>query len=194
MAHRNVEIKARCGDPESVRRVLRRCGAEFRGTDRQRDTYFHCASGRLKLRQGNIERSLIHYRREDRPGPKQAEVTLCRAPPDPDLEAVLAAALGVRVVVTKTREIYFIGNVKFHLDDVDRLGWFVEIEAIDAGGRLGPEALHAQCRRYMELLGIRRADLLSASYGEMLSAEQGAAGGLTPPRSRSSGPPAGPRR
>ncbi len=194
MAHRNVEIKARCGDPQAVRGVLRRCGAEFRGTDRQRDTYFHCPGGRLKLRQGNIERSLIHYRREDRPGPKQAEVTLYRPPPDPDLEAVLAAALGVRVVVTKTREIYFIGNVKFHLDDVDRLGWFVEIEAIDADGRFGPEALHAQCRRYMRLLGIRRGDLLSASYAEMLSGEQGAAGGLTPPRSRPSGPPAGPPR
>lgn len=168
MSHLNVEIKARCDDPGRVRSVLAERNADFRGTDHQVDTYFHCPTGRLKLRQGNIENSLIHYDRPEKPGPKQAAVTLYHPRPDPALKAVLTEALGVRVVVRKTREIYFIDNVKFHIDTVEGLGNFVEVEAIDTAGDIGPEKLLAQCREYMTLLGIKRRDLVSASYSDML--------------------------
>ena len=169
MSHLNVEIKARCEDPDRVRAVLIERKADARGTDHQVDTYFHCAHGRLKLREGNIERALIHYDREDQAGPKRAAVTLCHLPRDPELKAALVAALGVRVVVVKTREIYFIGNVKFHIDAVEGLGSFVEIEAIDAAGDIGPGKLRAQCDEYMALLGIARNDLVTCSYSDMLA-------------------------
>ncbi len=172
MGHLNVEIKARCRRPEEVRRILAERGACFKGTDRQVDTYFPCRSGRLKLRQGNIENALIHYDRPDGPGPKPAKVTLYRPRPDPALRDVLEKALGVRVVVRKKREIYFIENVKFHIDEVDGLGQFVEIEAIDQSGRLGRERLTAQCRAFMELLGIRQQDLIEGSYSDMLLRRQ----------------------
>ena len=168
MSHLNVEIKARCNRPDAVRRILRQRGADFKGTDRQVDTYFRCRSGRLKLREGNIENSLIHYDRADEPGPKEARVWLCRLRPDPALRELLSRALGVRTVVRKTREIYFIDNVKFHIDDVEGLGGFVEIEAIDLAGALGREAMHAQCREYQELFGIRQEDLVADSYSDML--------------------------
>ncbi|HUU21246.1 MAG TPA: class IV adenylate cyclase [Phycisphaerae bacterium] len=168
MSHLNVEIKARCSDPDRVRRVLTEHGAAFHGTDRQVDTYFHCAQGRLKLREGNIEYALIHYDRPDHPGPKEAHVTLYHPPRDSALKQVLLRAFGVKVVVEKTREIYFADNVKFHIDDVDGLGGFIEIEAIDADGALGPDALHAQCRHYMDLFGIDPADLVDASYSDLL--------------------------
>ena len=148
MAHVNVEIKAACDEPARIRRILRSRGADFRGIDHQVDTYFRVPNGRLKLREGNIENSLIHYDRADEPGPKEARVWLCRLRPDPALRELLSRALGVRTVVRKTREIYFIDNVKFHIDDVEGLGGFVEIEAIDLAGALGREAMHAQCREY----------------------------------------------
>jgi adenylate cyclase class 2 len=168
MSHLNVEIKARCARPDEVRRLLAERKAVFKGTDRQVDTYFHCPAGRLKLREGDIESALIHYRREDVCGPKDALVTLYRTRPDPALKEVLTSALGVRTVVTKTREIYFIGNVKFHIDEVEGLGRFVEIEAIDEAGAVGREMLHDQCRQYMRLFGIRPEDLIACSYGDML--------------------------
>jgi adenylate cyclase class 2 len=168
MAHLNVEIKARCDDPDGVRRALLERNADFRGTDHQVDTYFNCPAGRLKLREGNIENSLIHYDRPDAAGPKEAVVTLYHPRPDPALKDVLTKALGVRVVVSKRREIYFIGNVKFHIDDVEGLGCFVEIEAIDETGRIGAKNLRAQCRQYMKLFGIRPDVLISSSYGDML--------------------------
>ena len=167
MSHLNVEIKARCGRAGEIRRTLMRRSAICKGTERQVDTYFRCPSGRLKLREGNIENALIHYDRPEEAGPRRAVVTLYRAAPDPALKQALTEALGVLVVVRKTREIYFIDNVKFHVDEVEGLGSFVEIEAIDETGAIGAESLAQQCREYMELLGIRAEDLIGCSYSDM---------------------------
>jgi adenylate cyclase, class 2 len=77
----------------------------------------------------------------------------------------------VRVVVDKQREIYFLGNVKFHIDTVQRLGNFMEIEARDPDGIISREQLHEQCTHYMCLFGIEQKDLLSESYSDMLLQE-----------------------
>ena len=109
----NSEIKARCADQEAVRHYLREHGADFKGTDHQIDTYFDVPEGRLKLRQGPIENNLIFYQRADTDGPKQSTINLSPVAPDSTIGEVLTAALGVRVIVDKQREIYFIDNVKF---------------------------------------------------------------------------------
>lgn len=165
---RNVEIKARCGDPSPIRSFLLSRGADFRGTDHQRDIYFHVPSGRLKLRRGNIENALIRYQRPDLAGPKTSEVTLCPITDGAPLEMILDDVLGTRVVVDKQREIYFIGNVKFHIDWVEGLGGFVEIEAIDDSNRFSIEELQAQCQSYLQAFGIQPDDLLSDSYSDMI--------------------------
>jgi adenylate cyclase class 2 len=170
--HLNVELKARCADPGRVRRVLAEAGADFRGTDAQRDVYFAAAAGRLKLRRGTIERSLVFYRRADRAETRRSEVTMARLegldPPALDaLEATLAAALGVRAVVAKSREIRFVDNVKFHLDEVPGLGTFVEIEAIDLDGTRGEERLRAQCEAWRARLGIAGEDVVAFSYADV---------------------------
>lgn len=168
MTHLNVEIKARCTDPDAVRAVLSSRGARYAGTDRQTDTYFRVPNGRLKLREGQIENALIHYQRKDQAGPKRSEVSLYPAQPGSNLKQVLTTALGLLVVVDKTREIYFIDNVKFHIDVVKGLGSFVEIEAIDAGGTIGETHLRRQCHLYLDLFGITAADLLERSYSDLL--------------------------
>jgi len=165
---RNVEIKARCDDPSPVRDRLRAEGADFRGTDHQRDSYYRVPAGRLKLRQGNIEKAVIRYHRPDQSGPKTSEVLLAPVVHDEALARILADALGLLVVVDKVREIYFIGNVKFHIDSVGGLGRFVEIEAIDASGDIPREELERQCHHYMQAFGIREPDLVSESYSDML--------------------------
>ncbi|MHB9031826.1 MAG: class IV adenylate cyclase [Anaerolineae bacterium] len=168
MAHINIEIKARSSRHAEIRGILQAHKARFAGLDHQVDTYFKVNSGRLKLREGQIENALIYYRREDTAGPKLAEVLLYRANPAADLKAILSLALGILVVVDKQREIYFIDNVKFHLDTVANLGTFAEIEAIDADGSIGEPLLRQQCQRYLELFGINPADLVSCSYSDLL--------------------------
>ncbi|MEM8892701.1 MAG: class IV adenylate cyclase, partial [Bacteroidota bacterium] len=159
----NIEIKARTERTDEIRQILHDKGADAKGTDHQTDTYFNCENGRLKLRQGNIEYSLIHYLRENQAGPKASQVSLYRPQPDPNLKEVLVAAYGIWKEVVKAREIFFIENVKFHLDTVEKLGTFVEIEAIDRDGSIGEEKLLLQCEHYMELFGIKEEDLLSTS-------------------------------
>lgn len=168
MSFLNIEIKARCKNIDRIRNVLNQQNAIFKGKDNQIDTYFHCNSGRLKLREGNIEHHLIHYYREQMAGPKKSIVTLYRPQPNSTLKEILTKSLGILVVVDKKREIYFINNVKFHIDIVEGLGPFVEIEAIDSTGDIGEEQLRDQCQNYMKLFRIQPVDLIDISYSDML--------------------------
>lgn len=163
-----IEIKARCDDHGPIRQFLQENEADFRGTDHQVDTYFLVPQGRLKLRAGNIENTLIHYDRGDQADPKLSQVTLYRCPPQTTLIDVLTNALGVKVVVDKLREIYFIENVKFHLDRVQQLGSFVEIEAIDDTETIDESELLVQCHKYMDHFGIQDEDLIAVSYSDLL--------------------------
>jgi len=168
MEHLNIEIKAHCCDHERIRFILKENGAKFVGVDHQIDTYFNVNNGRLKLREGNIENHLIHYSREDIAGPKQSNITLFESDPNSALKDILIKSLSVLIVVDKKREIYWIDNVKFHLDKVEGLGTFIEIEAISENLDIGREQLLAQCNHYLRLFGINDSDLLSISYSDML--------------------------
>lgn len=168
MAHLNVEIKARTDRAEEIKAILEEQHAKFVGIDHQVDTYFKVPKGRLKLRQGNIEKTLIHYQRPNESGPKQSQVSLHHPQADESLKDVLMNALDVLVVVDKQRAIYFIDNVKFHVDRVQGLGEFVEIEAIDIDGTIGLDHLHDQCEHYIKLLGINSRDLIHQSYSDLL--------------------------
>lgn len=164
----NVEIKARCEDPDRIRRILKEHNAEYKGEDRQIDTYFAVPEGRLKLREGTIENNLIFYRRADTKDPRSSSIDLMAVRDTGSLKSLLSNALKVNVVVDKKREIYFIDNVKFHIDTVDGLGNFVEIEAIDRTGDFSEQALKEQCEYYMELFSIREEDLEAKSYSDLL--------------------------
>lgn len=164
----NIEIKARCDNPQKIERILEKYEADFIGLDHQVDTYFNAKHGRLKLREGNIENALIHYFRNDQEGPKSSEVLLYKSKPDNTLKEVLTEALGILTVVDKQRNIFFIENVKFHIDEVKCLGSFVEIEAIDKEGSIGKSKLEEQCNYYLNLLEIRDSDLIKNSYSDML--------------------------
>src|SRR5690348_10216730 len=107
----SYEFKARLKDEQRVRAALNEVHARFTGTDHQVDTYFRVPSGRLKLREGIIENSLIFYRRTDARRTRQSNVRLVELPPDNGVREVLSAALGVLATVNKRREIYFAGNV-----------------------------------------------------------------------------------
>lgn len=167
MQHTIVEFKARCADHDSIRKKLKQKAARFVGTDHQVDTYFRVPGGRLKLREGNIENSLIFYSREDRAGTKQSNVTMTTVPSGTDIKTVLAEALGVNVVVDKRREIYFVGNVKIHLDEVVGLGTFIEVEAIGSSDER--EKLQQQCDEFLRDFEVRQVDLVAESYSDLLA-------------------------
>ncbi len=164
----NVEIKAKCKNPASIKEILESQQADFKGVDHQIDTYFKVPNGRMKFREGNIENSLIHYDRPNQAGPKKSNYILYHPQADSSLKQLLTQANGVLVVVDKLRSIYFIKNVKFHVDEVENLGSFMEIEAIDSDGSIGEEKLLEQCQFYLNLFGIQEEDLIDHSYSDLL--------------------------
>lgn len=169
MSFLNVEIKARCQQPDHIRQYLQDHQTDYKGCDHQCDTYFKVAHGRLKLREGNIENNLIYYERNNQQGPKDSFFKLVKVEDAAGLKDALTKANGIKTVVEKKREIYYIANVKFHIDEVPGLGSFVEIEA---GNILAPSLtqldLKAQCDHYMQAFGIEEQDLVAVSYSDMM--------------------------
>lgn len=168
MSFINIELKARTEKADHIRQYLLNRGAEFRGIDRQTDTYFNVPNGRLKLREGNIENNLIWYQRNDQAGPKQSDFILTPVADAASLKQTLTNSLGIKVTVVKKREIYFIGNVKFRVDQLDGLGTFVEVEASNKTEDLPVEKLQEQCEYYRKAFEIRDEDLLQYSYSDMM--------------------------
>ncbi len=164
----NIEIKAKSADQNMVLQILKQLRADFKGIDIQKDTYFKVRQGRLKIREGNIEQGLIYYHRPDSPTPKKSEVIIHRSGSYKELKEILIKLLGVRVIVEKKREIYYIDNVKIHLDEVKQLGAFVEIEAQGNPDKVCEEDLLKQCFLYMDLFKIKQADLIAGSYSDLI--------------------------
>lgn len=174
MSHVLSEIKASCANPDEIRQILLKHNARFVGKDHQIDTYFVVPSGRLKLREGDIENTLIFYDRVEVKGIKQSFVKLYHPPKDvAALKIILEKSMDVLVVVDKVREIYFIDNVKFHIDQVQGLGSFMEIEAIGKEGEYTEEELSAQCQQYIALLQVDSKDFIAHSYSDLIMAKKG---------------------
>jgi adenylate cyclase class IV len=166
----NVEIKARVADlPELERRVARISDGPSELL-RQEDTFFHVSSGRLKLRsEGPNRGELIYYERTGTRGPMQSDYHITPTTDPAGLAAVLAAAHGVRGVVRKKRQLYLAGNTRIHLDDVEGLGSFLELEVVLAPGQ--DRALgEARAAELMCKLGIEAADLIDVAYIDLLEA------------------------
>ena len=168
MSYLNVEIKARTNTPGKIRQYLIAHGASYKGLDEQTDTYFNSPHGRLKLREGNIENNLIYYERENQAGPKQSHFQLVKVPDASGLKNVLTQSMGIKVIVKKKREIYYIDNVKFHIDEVPGLGSFIEIEAGNILADLSKDQLQEQCDFYLKEFGVGENELVEVSYSDML--------------------------
>jgi predicted adenylyl cyclase CyaB len=173
----NFEFKARLTNEPRVREVLKRLNARFIGTDHQIDTYFRVPSGRLKVREGRLENALIFYRRSNIRRARKSAVELMLLPRRNSLRAILASAVGTLAVVDKRREIYFVKNVKIHLDRVRQLGNFLEVEAISRSG--DAKKIQSQARQVQELFGITTKDIVAESYSDLILAKNLRSAGMT---------------
>ena len=168
MTHLNIEFKAKANDIKALEEKLLSVNPQFIGEDHQKDTYYNVNTGRLKLREGNIENALIWYHREDVSGAKQSDILLYKHAPDEALKNILIKLHGVKIIIDKIRKIYFVENVKFHFDRVEGLGTFVEVEAIDSTGEIGIEKLKEQCNFYINFFEIKTEDFMKKSYSDMM--------------------------
>jgi predicted adenylyl cyclase CyaB len=165
---RNVEIKARLRDAAAVRRRAEELAGGLPEVIAQTDTFFHAPHGRLKLREfANGAGELIHYERPDAAGPKESRYTVARVERADPLRRALTDALGIRCVVRKTRTLLMVGQTRIHLDQVEGLGAFLELEVV-----LRPEQDAADGERIagdlMRRLGIEAGNLVAGAYADLL--------------------------
>jgi adenylate cyclase class IV len=167
---RNIEIKARI---DSVEALLAKAQALADGPPQaiaQDDTFFTCPQGRLKLRDfGDGQGELIHYWRADAVGPKLSDYV--RAPTDDPaaLREALTRALGVIGRVRKTRRLLLAGQTRIHLDRVEGLGEFIELEVVLRDGQAEPEGM-AIAEALLTQLGVQPAQRLAGAYLDLLGA------------------------
>jgi len=165
---KNIEIKARCEDWKLIRKRLKELPARLEGVDTQVDTFFRVAEGRLKLRESSLYGALlIPYLRSDTKGPKASEYTLIQTPEAFKTKRLLSRILGLRGVIEKKREIYIYKNVRVHLDQVKKLGAFIEFEAV-VSPHDNESASHSNIDFLMNYLRIKEKDLISGAYSDIL--------------------------
>jgi homotetrameric cytidine deaminase len=170
---RNVELKGRDPDPAATLAAALAAGAQDHGVLPQRDTYFAAREGRLKLREQDAGAELIAYERADRADARESAYTLVPIPDAAALRAALDASLGTVVEVVKRRRLLICDDVRIHLDQVDGLGDFVELEAVaPPGSDLAAE--HAKVAELRGALGLSDDRVVAQGYAALLL-EAGAA-------------------
>ena len=164
---RNVEIKARVEDPSAL--LARVSAIAERGPFeiRQDDTFFACPNGRLKLRElAPSEGQLIFYERADSAGPKVSTYFISPTSEPATLRHALASALGVTGRIRKRRLLFLTGPTRIHLDEVEGLGHFIELEVVLADDE-SVEAGERVAYGLMHQLGILPRSLLTGAYVDL---------------------------
>lgn len=165
---RNVEIKARISSVEAL--VPRVAALADQGPIEieQDDTFFVCERGRIKLRAlSATEGQLIFYRRANQAGPKESRFVISPTASPDSLRDALALAYGSAGRVRKHRTLYLVGRTRVHLDRVESLGHFLELEVVLADGE-SPDAGVKEARALMTALGLGDDQLIDGAYVDLL--------------------------
>jgi adenylate cyclase, class 2 len=165
---RNLEAKFRIVDVRQARARAEAIGFALSATLVQRDTFFAVTQGKLKLREEAEGAALIHYRRVHQGVLEVSDYEIVPVTDPAPLHAMLTGTLGVIAEIHKVRMLLMRRNVRLHLDRVEGLGSFGEIEAVVAAEE-APEIYRAEVDGILAALQIAPADLIGESYFELMS-------------------------
>jgi predicted adenylyl cyclase CyaB len=166
----NVEIKVAVADLATLRAAIERIGARWGETQEQIDRYYVVGGAeRLKLRTINGHMAqMIRYARPEIAAARTSTYEITPVRDDGAGQCLVPKGPPV-VTVRKRREIWLRDNVRFHLDRVEGLSTFLELEAV-------VDAMHdeATCRAQVDeivaALGLDPATFIRASYADLLTA------------------------
>ena len=169
-AARNVEVKARISSIDELLPRARAIAGQAPQLIVQDDSFFACPHGRLKLRDfGDGRGELIQYRRADTQGPKTSTYVRSPTTSPATLRDALARALGVLGRVRKQRWLLLAGRTRIHLDRVEGLGDFLELEVVLAKGEDEAAGL-AEAQALLARLGIEERQLVRGAYVDLIAA------------------------
>jgi predicted adenylyl cyclase CyaB len=165
---RNVEIKARIESVEALAPRVAALADQGPIEIEQDDTFFVCERGRIKLRAFSAaEGQLIFYRRANQAGPKESRFVVSPTAAPDSLRDALTLAYGRAGRVRKHRTLYLVGRTRVHLDRVESLGHFLELEVVLAEGE-SPDAGVKEARALMTALGLADEQLIEGAYVDLL--------------------------
>jgi predicted adenylyl cyclase CyaB len=166
---RNIEIKAHIDSVEALAAKVVGLADEGPIEIAQDDTFFHCDSGRLKLRVfSNGTGELIYYRRANQLGPKESFYVLAPTSAPDSLRESLSLAYGQVGRVRKHRVLFLVGRTRVHLDKVEQLGHFLELEVVLADDEPSDAGVH-EARELMERLDVKPYQLIEDAYVDLLA-------------------------
>lgn len=169
---RNIELKWRCADLERVRRAAHELGARDAGLIHQDDTFFSAPKGRLKLRDfGNGTGELIAYVRADTAEARASDYQISGTSQPGTLRTVLRYALGEAGRVVKRRHLFLFEHTRIHLDEVEGLGTFVELETVVS--EQSEELAREELDRITRALGLDAEERLAPAYVDLLRSDEG---------------------
>ena len=165
---KNIEIKSPLADRPDTEERLRSLGAKLEWTRRQVDTFFNSPSGWLKLREvEGCQSELISYRRSiEDSGPRESDYHILRSDEPGELLSVLKSSLGILGRVEKQRSLWIYRNTRVHLDRVEGLGDFLELETVLAD--IDSAEGTAESEEGIDLLRLDRKSFISVPYLELL--------------------------
>ncbi len=168
----NIEIKAKISDLEEIKDLIGQlCGADPIILN-QRDIYYKVKNGRLKLRIFSVnEGELIYYERENITGPKRSEYSIYKTIDPVKLNEMLSSSMQVSGVVEKKRRVYISGQTRIHLDEVNNLGDFVELEVVLKDGQDASEGVSI-AKEILKTLRINKKDLIKGSYIDLINSNE----------------------
>jgi len=165
---KNIEIKAIIDDIENLYRKIKKISTEGPELLIQKDIFYKFPLGRLKLRQINDSSSeVIYYIRPNIGGPKTSKYYRLKLSNPKKIEKILKFLLGIKGVVEKRREVFFIGQTRVHIDSVDSLGEFIELEVVLQANDSVSYGLDV-AKKLIAYLDIKKNLLIEKSYLEML--------------------------
>lgn len=165
---KNLEFKIQINNIEEYETKLLTLYPIFLGFESQTDTYFNVTNGRLKLRESNSKSILINYYREESANVNIADIMLYQHIPSATLKKILSEQLGIKVIVSKNRKKYSINDTVFHLDVVEGLGTFLEVEVAEGEASLSIERMQMEINKYLHFFDVKNEQLIKTSYSDLL--------------------------
>lgn len=166
---RNIEIKARIARVDTLLPKVAAIASQGPVEIAQDDTFFRCESGRLKLRTlSPSSGQLIFYRRADRQGPKESFYHVTPTNEPDSLRETLSLACGQIGRVRKTRTLFLVGRTRVHLDLVEGLGHFLELEVVLEDDELLDAGIQ-EAHDIMAHLGVEPSQLIEGAYMDLLA-------------------------
>lgn len=164
---KNLEFKVKYKSLDMLLPKLADLKAIQQETINQVDTYFHNPKGRLKLRETDTsdEGWLIYYERPNILESRYSIYQLCKVNESLVLKELLTAALGVKTIIKKQRVLWMYQNTRIHLDTVEDLGEFVELETVFQN-QSEVDAIKEH-NHVKNTLGLDAAEPIAVSYSEL---------------------------